>query len=91
MLMEALCWLVEVILEGILLLLDVLPDFPEHFVNIIDSFFSLIFDNIYLLSFFVRIQTIKIAIPIIIVVMNFERVYKFIMWIVRKIPMLGVK
>lgn len=91
MLMEGLCWLVENILNGILALLDVLPDFPAAFVNIVDEFFALIFDNLYLISFFVRMDTIRIAIPILIVVLNFEHLYKFIMWILRKIPMLGIK
>lgn len=91
MLMEGLCWLVENILNAILSLLDVLPDFPAAFIEIVDKFFNLIFDNLFLLSFFVRIDTIKIAIPILIVVLNFEHVYRFIMWILRKIPMLGVE
>lgn len=91
MIIEALCWLVENILNGILALLDVLPDFPEAFVNIINQFFDLIFDNLYLISFFVRMDTIKIAIPILLVIVNFERVYKFIMWILRKIPALGIE
>lgn len=91
MIIEALCWLVESLLNGILALLDVLPDFPAEFVQIINDFFALIFDNLYLISFFVRMDTIKIAIPILLVIINFERVYKFIMWILRKIPALGIE
>lgn len=29
--------------------------------------------------------------PLVIIVANLDKVYKFIMWIVRKIPMLGVQ
>lgn len=90
MIFEGLCWLVKAILNGIMNVLDVLPDFPASFVAIIDEFFALIFDNLYLISFFVRMDTIRIAIPILIVLLNFERVYKFIMWILRKIPALGI-
>lgn len=91
MITQALCWLVEFLLNAILMLLDILPDFPASFVNVLNEFFGLIFDNVFLLSFFVRISTIKIAIPILIVVMNFEHVYRFIMWILRKIPALNIK
>ena len=91
MLLEGLCWLVEKILNAILTVLDVLPDFPASFVEIVDEFFALIFDNLFLLSFFVRLDTIKIAIPILIVVLNFERVYRFIMWILRKIPVANIE
>lgn len=91
MLIEGLCGLVKLLLNAILAVLDVLPDFPQAFVEIVDSFFALIFDNLYLISFFVRMDTIKIAIPILIVVINFEYVYKFVMWILGKIPMLSIK
>lgn len=91
MLIEALCWLVEQLINAILSVLEILPDFPAAFVKIIDSFFNLIFDNLYLFSFFVRIETVQIAIPIVIAVMNFEHIYSFVMWILRKIPTLGIK
>lgn len=86
MIIEALFNLVYLLLNGILELLDFLPEFPATLVSSIDSFFSLIFDNLSLLGFFVRIETLHIIIPLFIVVYNFEHIYKFIMWIVRKIP-----
>lgn len=91
MILEALMNLVYVILDGIMNLLDLLPDFPQTLVNSVDSFFDLLFSNMSLLGFFVRIETIKILIPLWIVVHNFEHLYTFIMWIVRKIPVINVK
>lgn len=91
MITEAFLNLVKTILNGILDLLDVLPEFPETLTSSLDQFFDLIFSNLGLLSFFVRIETIKIMVPILIVVMNFEHLYRFIMWIVRKIPMVNIK
>lgn len=87
MITEAFFNLVFVILNGILNLLEILPEFPETFVNSIDSYFNLIFSNISLLSFFVRIDTLKIIVPLFIAVYNFEYLYKFIMWIIRKVPL----
>lgn len=79
------------LLNGILNLLDVLPEFPEDLVTSMDSFFSLIFDNLPLLGFFVRLDTVKILVPLVIVVINFEDIYAFVMWILRKIPFIGVE
>lgn len=91
MLVEALFNGVTSLIDGILDLLDVLPEFPEDLVTSMDSFFSLIFDNLSLLGFFVRLDTVKILIPLVIVVMNFEDVYAFVMWLLRKIPFIGVE
>lgn len=79
------------ILNGILDLLDVLPDFPADLISSMNSFFALIFDNLSLLGFFVRLDTVKLLIPLVIVVINFEDVYAFVMWILRKIPFIGVE
>ena len=79
------------LINGILDLLDVLPEFPSDLVDSMNSFFSLIFDNLPLLGFFVRLDTVKILIPLVIVVINFEDIYAFVMWILRKIPFIGVE
>lgn len=86
MVIQALCELVYLILEGILGVMEILPDFPESLVNSLNTFFDLIFDNLSLASFFIRIETVKIIVPLFLAAYNFEYIYKFIMWIVRKIP-----
>ena len=47
---------------------------------------GLIFDNVELLGYFVSIPLIKALVPLIILVENFEHVYNFVIWIIRKIP-----
>lgn len=91
MLVEALFTAVTWLIDAILNLLDVLPDFPEELVTSVEEFFSLIFDNLAILGFFVPLSTVKILIPLVILVINFEDVYAFIMWLLRKIPFLGIK
>lgn len=68
-----------------------IPAFPETLTSSIDTFLSLIFDNITLLGFFIRPLTLTIVIPILIILLNFEEVYKITMWILRKIPFLGMQ
>lgn len=68
-----------------------LPDFPTGLTSSIDTFLSFIFDNLTILGFFIRPLTISIVVPVLIIVLNFDYVYKFTMWILRKIPFLNMK
>lgn len=67
-----------------------LPQFPEGLTNSLNSFIDLIFDNLNLLGFFIRPATITIVIPVLIIFINFDKVYKLTMWILKKIPMLNI-
>lgn len=44
-----------------------------------------------LINLFLPWDIVRFGLPIIIVIMNMEHIYHFIMWVVRKIPMLNVK
>ena len=68
-----------------------LPQFPEGLTNSLNSFIDLIFDNLNLLGFFIRPATITIVIPVLIILINFDKVYKLTMWILKKIPMLNIR
>ena len=78
-------------MTAILGLLDVLPDFPAGLVTSLNSFFDLLFDNMFLIGFFVRLSTVRILVPLVVVVINFEYVYSFIMWVLRKIPLVSIE
>ena len=68
-----------------------LPTMPEEITSSIINFFDLIFDNLTLLGFFIRPITFQIAIPVLIIILNFDKIYKLTIWILRKIPMLNIK
>lgn len=68
-----------------------IPDFPVELSNSIDSFLDLVFNNLSLLGFFIRPVTLRVVVPILLVVINFELIYKLVMWIVRKLPFINVK
>ena len=67
-----------------------IPGFPDELMNSLYSFLDIIFGNLNLLGFFIRPITLTILIPVLIILLNFEEVYKFIMWILKKIPMLNI-
>ena len=92
MLTEALINVGMFLLDVILNFLDLLPDMPPELVAVLDEFFDLIFTNGWSIACFViPMDFALILLPLVILVANFERVYHLIMWVLRKIPLLGVK
>lgn len=87
MVLEAIFTLIKNLLMFVFDLLPDVPELPTNIMNSISNVFNTIFDNIDLLGLFVRIDTIKILVPLVIVAANFEHIYHFIMWIVKKIPL----
>lgn len=67
-----------------------LPQMPNDLINSINSFFSMVFDNLCLLSFFIRPTTLKILIDLMIFLIGFKYSYKIIMWLIKKIPFLDL-
>lgn len=82
-------WLFASIIGVIKTLFSIVPNLPSissEILSMLTDFLSLIFDNLTLLGFFIRISTIKLFVPLIILVVNFEHVYKIIIWLIKKIP-----
>ena len=71
-------------------LLPDVPAFPQTLLNSVNKVFDIIFSNLTLLPMFIRIDTIKILVPLLIVVINFEYIYNLVMWVLRKIPGLSI-
>lgn len=64
-----------------------IPQVPTSFSNAVSQFFDLVFSNSGLVAFFLPMQLVKIALPIVLVLINFKYIYHIIMWIIRKIPL----
>lgn len=67
-----------------------LPDLPASITGLIDEFFGYIQGAMGLIGIFLDLDVVRVLLPILIVVINFEEVWKFVMFIVRKIPFLGI-
>lgn len=67
-----------------------LPHFPTGLLNSLNYVLDVIFSNLNLLGIFININTIKICVPILIAILNFERIYTMIMWLVNKIPFIDL-
>ena len=68
-----------------------IPQLPSDMLDSISSFFDLIFSNLSILGFLVRISTVKFLLPCVLAIIMIEHIYNLIMWIARKIPFLSIK
>lgn len=68
-----------------------IPDLPQSVLDSISSFLDLVFTNISALGFFIRPITLQVLVPLAIIVINFDKIYDAVMWVLKKIPMLGIE
>ena len=74
-------------------LLNGIPDsvsFPTTALNSLNNVFNIIFDNLSFLGVFIRLDTIKVLLPLVLIVVNLEYIIKLIVWLLGKIPGLNI-
>ena len=64
---------------------------PDSVTSIIDELFSLISGSMGIIGIFIDLNMVKILLPVLLIVINFDEVWKFTMFILKKIPFLGIK
>lgn len=68
-----------------------LPHLPDNVLNYIEYYFALIMDNgLAILTFFMPMGFVKILIPLVILLSTFEYLYYIVMWVLKKIPAVGI-
>ena len=89
--------IVEALLNLVLNLLKLvfgwinLPGMPDSVMPVIDKLFEALEGAVGLFGIFVDLNMVKILLPVLLIVVNFEHVWKFTMFILRKIPFLGIE
>lgn len=68
-----------------------LPVVPAGLVSAVDLLFNYMKQGMGIINFFCPLSSISPAIDLFIAVYTVEHSYRFIMWILKKIPMLNVK
>lgn len=92
MIVTALLSLVFLVVNFILGLLGSIPGFPSGMLATITSYISEVIDQGAGLFFFViRPQTFHVAVDILFFLWFAEPIYYMVMWVLRKIPFLGIK
>lgn len=68
-----------------------LPKLPSSVDYYLNQFIEWILGGYNFLCSFIDMNTVKALIPIVIVIANLDRIWSFIMFILRKIPFIGVE
>lgn len=91
MIVDGALWLFDVIMDGLMLLLDALPTFPPDVVDVIDTVFGWLYSAVGMVDIFIPISIVRLLIPILIAVLNMDRIVKLIVFLIKKIPFLGME
>lgn len=86
MIIEAIFTLVRGLLTIVFNLLPNLPSVPDSISSVVDEYISLVCDNSTFFSFFLDVEFTKNVIVILLSLFAFRKMYKFIMWVYRKLP-----
>ena len=68
-----------------------LPQMPEGIQNVFDELLDVLTGAVGLASVILDFNVVKWLIPVVLVVANFDKVWSMIMFILRKIPFLGIE
>lgn len=91
MVIRLLCEMILTPLIGIISILPQIPQIPTELSTVIEDYLSLLFANGGLVGFFLPMTVVKIALPVSIIIANFDRIYRAGLWVLRKIPFINVK
>lgn len=68
-----------------------LPDLPAQVETVITQLFDYLEMGMGFVFLLFNMDLVKIMLPFVIVVANFDKVYNLVMFVLRKIPFLGIK
>lgn len=91
MIITALLKVVLSIFDALLSLLPSIPALPESVTEILDTCLSYFTAGLAMLSNFVYMDVVTTLITLFLAMVSFKEIWRFIWWIVRKIPFLGVE
>ena len=91
MIIKGLFELVYTLLSVVLTPFQIVPDMPQALQNVLTRFLDLIFDPIHIVLYFVDVNVVKAIIPLVVIVANMEKIWNGILWILKKLPFVGVE
>lgn len=91
MIIESILNLLKNVLFTILDILPDIPEFPASLESSINIVMNTIFSSCDLLDCFIRPATIRIMIPVLLIIWNFDLIYSITVWILKKIPFVGIE
>lgn len=89
--------IIEALLNIVKLLVNLLfgwvqiPPVPDAITSVVDTVFRYIEQGMLIVYIFAPRELVQVLLPLVIIVVNFEHLYKLGMWILKKIPMVGIE
>ena len=80
-------WLMDLLIVG----MEQLPQVPDRFMMVIDVFINFVGGGISAVNCFLDLPFIVVCIPIWLAIASFDKTYHLVMWVLRKIPVLGIE
>lgn len=68
-----------------------LPDLPYGIQYVLDELQSVMIGALGLFGIFVDLDVVRWLIPVVLVIVNLDKVWNLIMFVLRKIPFLGIE
>lgn len=68
-----------------------LPDLPGEVETVISQLFVYMESGMGFVFLFFNMSLVRTMLPLVVVVMNFDKAYKLVMYVLRKIPFLGIE
>lgn len=84
--------ILQFLLDFVKVILDWIPNVPsvpKEFSTSVNIVFDTIFYNMQLFGLFIHLELFVVAVPLVIILINFDKVYSMIIWVIKKIPFIG--
>lgn len=92
MIVKGLFDLVYNLLDLVLTPFEIIPDVPNQVSYVVSQFLDFIFAPVRILAFFLPGGTfISVVIPVFLVIINMEHIWTGILWILKKLPFVGIE
>lgn len=91
MIIKGLFELVYGLLNIVLTPFQIIPNMPSGVTASVNAFLDFMFQPIRILLFFLNVNTVRALIPLVIIVLNMEHIYDGIMWVLKKLPFVGIE
>ena len=86
MILEAIINAITIIIKGLAVPFNVLPNTPDVLRTAVNGYLDMVFNNLDFISFFVNVQTLKSVAIIAIAIWTLDNVFSLLMWIIHKLP-----
>lgn len=91
MIIKGLFNLIYTFLSVILTPFEIIPDVPSMFSSTMNNFINFIIAPIRIVLYFVDPNMMKVAIPVVLVIINMEHIWDGIIWVLKKLPFVGIE